>query len=360
VAKQVKKSMLDVGYLRTATSKTLASSIFTSPVNEEQQRLIHEKQPQQIDIDLLHDNPYQPRQTQDETSLQQLSDTIASQGFQGVLVARPHPQTPGVYQITAGHRRKAAAKQAGMRSLPIIVHSWSDQEMATLAATENIQREDLSPLEEGKLFQLMIDEMHLTQMEVANAIKKDRGYVRNRLRLASSPPDIQAFITAKPNSMRAVIYLLDIKDPAERAPIIERLLQRTLTTEDLPGYVDEIKRQKTEQPIAPAPTIEPVEQIPPAAQTVAETHGLQALKEASPQPTFQPVSPPEPEKIIETRTRPSTQMKARQTRLRAIYRQLLDYRQLLTEQEEQPTQVERTILQQIDEVMQQLMKGIVD
>lgn len=359
MAKQVKKSLLDVGYLRTATSKTLASSIFTSPVNEEQQRLIHEKQPEQIDIDLLHDNPYQPRQTLDETSLQQLADTIASQGFQGVLVARPHPQIEGAYQITAGHRRKAAAKKSGMDTLPVIVHSWSDQEMATLAATENIQREDLSPLEEGKLFQLMIDEMNLTQVEVANAIKKDRGYVRNRLRLASAPPDIQAFITAKPNSMRAVIYLLDIEDPTERAPIIERLLQRTLTTEDLPGYVDEIKRQKAEQHAPPAPPVEP-EYPPSAAQPVAETHEIQVLKEPDPRPEFQPTPPPEPEKISEPRTRQSPQMKARQTRLRAIYRQLLDYRQLLEEQEEQPTQVERTILQQINDVMQQLTKGMKD
>jgi hypothetical protein len=202
----------------------------------------------------------------------------------------------------------------------------------------------------------MIDEMNLTQVEVANAIKKDRGYVRNRLRLASAPPDIQAFITAKPNSMRAVIYLLDIEDPAERAPIIERLLQRTLTTEDLPGYVDEIKRQKTEPPASPAPIIDMVEQMPPAAQTIAETHGIQVRAEPDPQPTFQPASQPQPERISETRTRPSTQMKARQTRLRAIYRQLLDYRQLLTEQEEQPTQVERTILRQIDEIMQQIIK----
>jgi ParB family chromosome partitioning protein len=356
VAKQVKKSLLDVGYLRTATSKTLASSIFTSPVNEEQQRLIHEKQPEQIDIDLLHDNPYQPRQTLDETNLQQLADTIASQGFQGVLVARPHPQIDGAYQITAGHRRRAAAKRAGMHALPVIVHSWSDQEMATLAATENIQREDLSPLEEGRLFQLMIDEMNLTQVEVANAIKKDRGYVRNRLRLASAPPDIQAFITAKPNSMRAVIYLLDIEDPAERAPIIDRLLQRTLTTEDLPGYVDEIKRQKNEPHISPALAVEP-EQTPPIAPTVTETHGIQALAEPRSQPTFQPAPPSEPERTSEPRMRPSTQMKARQTRLRAIYRQLLDYRQLLTEQEEQPTQVERTILRQIDDIMQQIMNN---
>src|SRR5258708_23449412 len=116
--------------------------------------------------------------------------------------------------------------------------------MATLAETENMQCEDLSHLEEGKLFQMMFDEMGLTQVDVADAIKKDRGYVRNRLRLASAPADIQAFVASKADSMRAVIYLLDIEDPAERAPIIEQLLQRTLTTEDLPAYLAEL-RQRT-------------------------------------------------------------------------------------------------------------------
>src|SRR2546430_7296212 len=210
----MKKTGLDVDYLRTATSTTLASSVFATRVQEEEQRLIHEKEPLQIALERLLDNPYQPRVSMEEEGLQQLAETIAAHGFQGVLVARPHPQQAGFYQLTAGHRRREAAKRAGLKTLPVIVHPWSDQDMATLAATENIQREDLSPLEEGKLFQVMIDEMWLTQVDVANAIKKDRGYVRNRLRLAGAPADIQAFVAVKPDSMRAVIYLLDIEDPA--------------------------------------------------------------------------------------------------------------------------------------------------
>jgi ParB family transcriptional regulator, chromosome partitioning protein len=383
VSRPAKKSALDVSYLKTATSKTLASSIFTSQVKEEQQRLIHEKQPQQIAIELLQDNPYQPRQTLDETSLQQLADTITSQGFQGVLVARPHPQQAGIYQITAGHRRREAARKAGLQTLPTIVHPWSDQDMATLAATENIQRENLSPLEEGKLFQLMIDELKLTQVEVANAVKKDRGYVRNRLRLATSPADIQAFVTAKPDSMRAVIYLLDIEDPAERAPIIERLLQRTLTTEDLPAYVEEIKRQKQSASL-PSSTLQPSQPVSSASPAISQPS--QPVSSASPTIALppQPVSSPFPSttkeepaqpshkmetpapqppvlspttSIAEPKERLSTQIKARQTRLRAIYRQLIDYQQLLAEQEEPPTATEQTLLQQIHEVIQQLSRN---
>lgn len=389
MSRPAKKSALDVSYLKTATSKTLASSIFSSQVKEEQQRLIHEKQPQQIAIELLQDNPYQPRQTLDESSLQQLADTITSQGFQGVLVARPHPQQTNLYQITAGHRRREAARKAGLETLPTIVHPWSDQDMATLAATENIQRENLTPLEEGKLFQLMIDEMKLTQVEVANAVKKDRGYVRNRLRLATAPADIQAFVTAKPDSMRAVIYLLDIEDPAERAPIIERLLQRTLTTEDLPAYVEEIKRQKQEislppshslpsQPVSsPSPAIaqpsdlvspppsaisspsssilQPAEPVSSLFPSTTKEEPAQASREIErPAPQLPVISPTT---VAEPKERPSTQMKARQTRLRAIYRQLIDYQQSLAEQEEPLTTTEQTLLQQINEVIQQLSQN---
>lgn len=364
--KQVKKSTLDVGYLRTATSKTLASSIFSARVNEEQQRLVHEKQPEQIAIERLQDNPYQPRQALDETSLQQLADTIKSQGFQGVLVARPHPQQSGFYQITAGHRRREASRRAGLQTLPVIVHPWSDQDMATLAATENIQREDLSPLEEGKLFLLMIEELKLTQLEVANAIKKDRGYVRNRLRLATAPSDIQEFISAKPDSMRAVIYLLDIEDPAERAPIIERLLQRTLTTDDLPAYIEEVRRRKHEVPPAPEPAITPPS-LPPTATQPPGSAKVEQPEPTREAPQITPASSPPPApsrpshpiaKTIKPERQTSTQMRARQTRLRAIHRQLLDYQKLLEEQHDSPTPEEQTLLQQINEVVRQLSESV--
>ena len=249
--------------------------------------------------------------------------------------------------------------------------------MATLAATENVQRENLSPLEEGKLFQLMIEELKLTQVEVANAVKKDRGYVRNRLRLATAPADIQEFVAAKPDSMRAVIYLLEIEDLSERAPIIERLLQRTLTTEDLPAYVEEIKRQKQNaslppsiaQPSQPVPLpFPPVSQQPPvptpspsiSQQQPVPTPSPSIMKEESAKAPHEvearnlESSVASPTRIAEPKERPSTQMKARQTRLRAIYRQLLDYQQLLAEQEEPPTATERTLLRQINEIIQQL------
>ncbi|GHO78793.1 hypothetical protein KSD_65640 [Ktedonobacter sp. SOSP1-85] len=349
-----KKSALDVGYLRTATANGLASSIFTSKVQEEEQRLLHEKQPQQIDIDLLFDNPFQPRVAMEEESLQQLSETIASHGFQGVLVARPHPQRPGTYQLTAGHRRREAAKRAGLKKLPVIVHSWSDQDMATLAATENIQREDLSPLEEGKLFLIMIDQMGLTQVEVASAIKKDRGYVRNRLRLAKAPADIQAFVEMKTDSMRAVIYLLDIEDVTERAQIIAQLLNRKLTTEDLPGYIEELKRRKREGLLAEDESATSANVNAVLASEISVS-AEQSSVSASARERLSESDQGEPSKVTNM-----SQERVRKTKLKTILRYLSDYQRLMSARsdDEEIFEEEHDLLLQIQDMVQQIVSSV--
>jgi ParB family chromosome partitioning protein len=350
-----KRSSLDVGYLRTATSNTLASSIFTTQVQEEEQRLVHEKQPDPIAIELLHDNPYQPRVAMDEESLQQLAETIASQGFQGILIARPHPEKPGEYQITAGHRRREAAKKAGLKTLPVIVHAWTDQEMATLAATENIQREDLTPLEEGKLFLVMVEEMGLTQVEVASLVKKDRGYVRNRLRLAQAPADIQAFIEAKSDSMRAVIYLLDIEDPAERAPIIEKLLNRTLKTEDLPAYIANMKKPKK----APLPPFSPASDNNEkfaSIQTASASASVQTLTDADPTQGEGTHYRPAQRRASETEdTSELSPVRVRLAKLKTTERYIIDYQKAVFSSDAPVTEGERAILRHIDAIIQGLL-----
>ncbi|HLZ61606.1 MAG TPA: ParB/RepB/Spo0J family partition protein [Ktedonosporobacter sp.] len=209
---------------------------------ESRASLPREQQPRLIQINLLYDNPYQPRDNMEEEQLRQLAEAIESQGFQGMLMARPHPEKEGAYQLTAGHRRREAARIAGLMKLPVSVRELSDREMAGLAATENLQREDLTPLEEGRLFQVMMDELGLTQAEIAVEIKKARNYVRNRLRLVQAPADIQALVASKSNGLSVVTHLLDIEDEQERAAVMERLRQKRMTTEDLVAYMEERKR----------------------------------------------------------------------------------------------------------------------
>jgi ParB family chromosome partitioning protein len=190
-----------------------------------------------IALDDLLDNPYQPRFHIREEPLDELAQVIMSQGFQGVLVARPHPAEAGRYQLTAGHRRRDAARRAGLDTLPVVVRDLSDEEMVALTITENIQREDLTPFEEGKLYLLMTEEMDYTHEQLAREIGKKRGYVENRIRVARAPEDVQEMVRARPDTLVAAYYLGRMEDEGERSEIIKQVLAGTLATTDIPHYI---------------------------------------------------------------------------------------------------------------------------
>ena len=196
--------IIDLGFLRGDSAGKDLSGLFAASVASESDL----QQATLISIDRLLDNPYQPRLEANDESINELSGVIKSQGFQGVLMARPDPDRHGHYQITAGHRRREAARRAGLSTLPVVLRDLTDEEMVTLAITENIQREDLSPLEEGKIYILMNDEMGYTHEQIAREVGRKRGYIENRIRVARAPGDIQALIQAKPDSIRAVASLI--------------------------------------------------------------------------------------------------------------------------------------------------------
>jgi ParB/RepB/Spo0J family partition protein len=214
----------------TAPKRSVLSNLLALHKNDVEQAIL-------VELDFLQDNPYQPRLKADESNLKELAQVIKAQGFQGVLIARPHPQQPGQYQLTAGHRRREASRQAGLTMLPVVVKELSEEEMAGLAITENIQREDLTPLEEGRIFLLMAEEMEYTHEQIAREIGKNRGYVENRLRVARAPQDIQRLVAEKPDSLRAIATLIKVTDPARRREAIELLKSGKLTADDLPSYL---------------------------------------------------------------------------------------------------------------------------
>ena len=229
-----KTTTIDLGFLRGEGQRTDMSGMFAQSIASESDM----QQAALVPVDSLHDNPYQPRMDSPAEGILELASVIKSQGFQGVLIARPHPKEEGAYQLTAGHRRREAARRAGLRALPVVVRELTDEEMVTLAITENIQREDLSPLEEGKIYLLMSEEMGFTHEQIAKEVGKKRGYVENRIRVARAPRDVQALVQAKPDSIRAVANLIKVKNEGDRADVIEHLLAGTLTVEDLPGYIE--------------------------------------------------------------------------------------------------------------------------
>src|SRR4051812_39864832 len=224
---------IDLGFLQEQAGRTDLSGMFAASVSTESDM----QQAIMVKIERLLNNPYQPRLEMQDQGIEELAQVIRAQGFQGVLVARPDEVNKGFYQLTAGHRRREAAKRAGLTTLPVVVRELSDEETVTLAITENIQREDLTPLEEGKIYLLMSEEMGYTHEQIAREIGKKRGYVENRIRVARAPRDVQALILAKPDSLRAVANLIKVKDEADRAEIIQGMLAGVLTVEDLPGYI---------------------------------------------------------------------------------------------------------------------------
>jgi len=142
----------------------------------------------------LEPNRQQPRKEFAQDALQELSDSIAQHGVLQPLLVRPFPD--GGYQIVAGERRWRAARLAGLQEVPVVVRELSDAEVAELALVENLQREDLSALEEANGYQYLIEKYGLTQEETAKVVGKSRPTVTNALRLLQLPVEVQDLLEA--------------------------------------------------------------------------------------------------------------------------------------------------------------------
>ncbi len=139
----------------------------------------------QLRLNEIEPNRGQPRKEFDEAALAELADSISRHGVLQPLLVRP--LIDGGYQLVAGERRWRASRMAGLTEVPVVIRQMSDQEMMELALIENLQREDLSPLEEARGYQTLLDQYQLTQEEVANVVGKSRPAVANALRLLLLP-----------------------------------------------------------------------------------------------------------------------------------------------------------------------------
>lgn len=142
----------------------------------------------EVDIDLVRPNPNQPRKHFDEDALHELSDSIKKHGMIMPIVV--NKMEGGRYMIIAGERRYRAAKMAGKTTIPVVVREYSDREIKEISLIENLQREDLNPIEAATAMKQLMDEYHLTQEELAERIGKSRPAVTNTLRLLSLSPDV--------------------------------------------------------------------------------------------------------------------------------------------------------------------------
>ena len=179
----------------------------------------------EINLSELRANPYQPRKNFDEEALNELASSIKEHGvFQPIIVKK---SIKG-YEIIAGERRFRASKLAGLETMPAIVKDFSDEEMMQIALLENLQREDLNPIEEAKAYKSIIESMNITQDELAKKVGKSRSHVTNILGLLKLPASVQDMVLYNKLSMGHARVLSKLDDPK----IVEDLAQRVIT-EDL-------------------------------------------------------------------------------------------------------------------------------
>jgi ParB family chromosome partitioning protein len=166
----------------------------------------------EIDIDLLRPNKFQPRAGMDDERIEDLSRSIRSNGIIQPIVAR---KIDGGYEIIAGERRWRAAQRAGLLKVPVVVRDIPEDRLLAVALIENIQREDLNPIEEAAAYRRLSDEFHLTQEQIADAVGKDRSSIANYVRLLRLPQEVRANVAASALTMghaRALLGLTDEND----------------------------------------------------------------------------------------------------------------------------------------------------
>lgn len=150
-----------------------------------------------VSIDSLVPSPYQPRRVFAESALADLVHSIQEKGVLQPLLVRVRPGHPDQYEIIAGERRFRASKQAGLTQVPVIIKDFDDKAALEVALVENLQREDLNPLEEGEAYKRLLVEFHYTQDELSQVVGKSRSHVANMMRLLDLPDDIKKLLENK-------------------------------------------------------------------------------------------------------------------------------------------------------------------
>jgi ParB family chromosome partitioning protein len=189
-------------------------------------------QTNEVDIDLLSPNRYQPRGTPSEAGIAELADSIKATGLIQPIVVR---RVDGRYQIIAGERRWRAAQRAGLMRVPVVVKEvpeGQDQRLLEMALVENIQRENLNPIEEARGYRRLSDEFHLTQDAIAAAVGKDRSTVANLLRLLRLPEEVRDEVASGRLSMGHARALLALEQEQVQRNVARDIVARGLSVRE--------------------------------------------------------------------------------------------------------------------------------
>lgn len=203
--------------------------------------------PQQVDIDLIEPNPYQPRTRFREAALDELARSIQTSGIIQPLVLR---RAGNRFQLIAGERRWRAAQRAGLHRVPAILREVPDEEVLEITLVENVQREDLNPVEEARAYERLLHEFHMTQEEVAERTGKERTSIANAVRLLTLDEPVLELIEEGRLSASHGRALLSFADPALRAAMAQRASRRGMTVRQLERFAARKARAAKQAPVA--------------------------------------------------------------------------------------------------------------
>lgn len=207
-------------------------------VNEDEQSI------EQIPIDECRTNPYQPRKTFDADAIEELKTSIMEYGIIQPLIVR---RSIKGYEIVAGERRFRAAKEAGLKEVPAIIKDYDDRKMMEIALLENLQREDLTVIEEALAYKNLINELKLTQEELSSKIGKSRSHIANTMRLLSLPDDIIIYISSGELTMGHGRALLGLKNKEQLAPLVDKIISKQLNVRQVEQMITELNKKKPKQ-----------------------------------------------------------------------------------------------------------------
>lgn len=199
---------------------------------------------QEISLQEIRPNPYQPRKFFQDESIRELAESIKQHGIVQPLVVR---ESIHGYEIVAGERRFRAAKQVKLDTVPVIVRNCTDDQMMEIALIENLQREDLNPIEIAKAYRKLLDHFSLTQEELAQRVGKSRPHVANFLRILQLPIELQEDVSRGTLSMGHARALLAVEIPEIQKQLAKKVMKDQLSVRELETLIRRMQEKKHKQ-----------------------------------------------------------------------------------------------------------------
>lgn len=235
---------------KTGLGRGLNTLIPSAPAKDTESEKITKKDEQikseiMVPILKVEPNPDQPRRQFDEDSLQELADSIKQYGILQPLIVKKHEN---FYEIIAGERRWRAAKLAGLKEVPVLIRDYAENEIVEIALIENIQREDLNPIEEALAYKRLMEEFSLKQDQVASKVSKSRAAITNSLRLLKLDQRVQNLLSEEMITTGHARALLAINDSDQQYEIAMKVFDEKLSVREIEKLVKQMSKQKKETP----------------------------------------------------------------------------------------------------------------